>query len=617
MDPRAAGPRIVALAALGALALPWVWPLPASFRGDWIAAPLSYGYFLGAGLTLAVLLFLPGYALQCFRPASPWARPERLPIPGLLLMAAWGLLLWVTRARSHPLPGVVYLGLNASLALALLAWGPPARPPPVRRSGPGTGWFYGAVVVAIGAYSVLPLPVSQEFYACSTQQERMVASPPDANIPFVTAAYFHAGYGGRERSDEYFGPEWSVTSRGPLVPFAIATGLNLYRAQLADPPVPMAGAWPASGDGYFVARIIGILTNACILLGADALLRSLGVGDGRRRLLALVWLSLAPVTLINVAFLWPKLLAGYFLLLAAAAVLEGAAAPTVAGWAALGYLSHPVAGLFFPALALLRMRQHYLAAAPGQRWRSARAAGIGLAARVLLFLSPWVAEKVGLRHSEAFLRDVTGDGNGFAMAVSLGSWLSARGANLWHTFVPLGFYFSDLMHGWISGPISPFLRWLVQYAKTWPAQLGFSFCGIAYTAVFGGFGAAGWRGSTGRFAAWFLLPAAVTLVVFWGFSRDGLGRDCLEPLTVLTILWTVACLGRPARWFLWLAPVLWIEGAVLTLGGIAGDPPFLLAAVTTTEWALAAGYLAASLVPLGLLYYWWPRLETETNSPAG
>jgi hypothetical protein len=598
--------RTIAGLALVSTVLPWFPGLPV--LGDRLAGGW---FFAGATLTLGTLLFLPGYAVRCFWPQSRWAEETVMPVPGMLSLGGAGLLLWVTHLAARPVAGAIYLGLNSFLAAILLRRPPAAAAPPAPR-GPSAAWFYGAAVVAAGAYAVIPLPVAQEFYAGTTQQTRMVASPPDANIPFITAAYFHAGYGGRERSDEYFAPEWSVTARGPLVPFMIATGLNLYRAHLADPPVPMPGAGPLSADGYFVARILGVLTNAAVILGADALLVSLGVGGGRRRLLALAWITLAPVTLINVVFLWPKLLAGYFILLAAAAVLRGGSAWVIASWAALGYLSHPVAGLFFPALGILRMRLVYGAAGPRDAGRKAGAAGLELAAKVLVFLSPWIGEKIGLRHSETFLREALGDGHGFRAAASGSSWLAARASNVWQTFVPFAFYFSSFMHEWVWGPVSPFLRWLVQDAKTLPAGLGFSCSWMSYLAVLGIFRADRKGATATRFAIYFLLPAAASLLLFWGFSRDGLGRDCLEPLSVLTILWTVSCVGTPKGWMRWLLAGLWVEGMVLTLGGIAGNPSFALSTVTTADWALAALVLVSSAMPLSLCCYWWPRLGTET-----
>ena len=173
---------------------------------------------------------------------------------------------------------------------------------------------YACVVAGALAFGILPLEVAQEFAAGTTGQARMIASPPHQAIPYRTAAYFYQGRDSLRNRIAYFGEAWSAGSRGPLAPLAITAGLVLLREAPENPPVYAREAWPASQDGFYIARILGILTNTLVILGGAALAARLLPSSAP---IALVWLSVAPVTMINADFLWPKLLAIFFVTLAA------------------------------------------------------------------------------------------------------------------------------------------------------------------------------------------------------------------------------------------------------------------------------------------------------------
>src|SRR4029079_18373361 len=173
--------------------------------------------------------------------------------------------------------------------------------------------------------------------------------------------------------------------------------------------------------GYYVARVNGIVCNALIILGAASLLYKLGATpDGVR--FGLLWLTISPLVFINVGFTWPKLLAGYFALLAMVEVLGDSRNARVALWASLSYLSHPVGALFMPALVLV---QAYRAA--GKQLFHQPLTFIRAAARqsvwLIAFLFPWLMYKTHIHADDQFLRYVLGDGRGEIRAASLGSWL--------------------------------------------------------------------------------------------------------------------------------------------------------------------------------------------------
>jgi len=510
---------------------------------EWLAArPTSYWRFLAATLAVAVCLFLPGWFLRTLRPASFWAETAYLPVPGLLLLAFYGLILWLTRSASATWPTGCFLALHAGLAAVALL----KKPVPVsldttaaeaRALWPLGVW--GALVAGVLAVGLNPLPVADEYSAQTTLPGRMVASPPDHVIPYQTAAYFWQGKDGRQDSTIYFG-DWSVTSRGPLAPLAITGLFNLFGIHPDDPPslADAHVAWPVASDGAYLARILGWLTNACVILGAGRLLLALGAnGTGAR--LGLVWLALAPVTMINTVFLWPKMLATFFLLLATAALFDRQWRPA-AGWAALAWLSHPVGTLFLPPLGLLGVHAVWLAErerGTGWRTRAGRALGAlaGFAGLTLLLVSPWLLYKIWVGHSEAFLRYPLSDGRGPALAASFASWVRTRWDNLWFTLMPVALYASGRISDWIMGPLPNSMRWIIQYAKTLPGNLGFAGFGLAVAALM--------RRPRGRPAlVWWHLGAGALawILLLAGFSSDGLGRNCLEPLSVALVVATAA-----------------------------------------------------------------------------
>ncbi|HLU37790.1 MAG TPA: hypothetical protein VK081_00290, partial [Planctomycetota bacterium] len=431
----------------------------------------TYGQFtLALGIVLALVL-VPGLALGR---AFPQARLLRLvvPLPGVLLLAAFGLLLWLLDAGGSPLAANLYVGS----VLLLAAWTVFGRRAAPAAPAPSDAWphaLWGAAFATAVFVGVNPLPVASEFLAHTSLPGRMVASPPDHAIPYWTATYFHHGHDGREHRDIYFG-EWCLTSRGPLVAFATTGLFTVFGVEPSDPPALDSTHWPLADDGAYLARILGWMCNALVVLGGARLLAVLGVSRAAR-VWTLAWLTLAPVTSINVVFLWPKLLAAFFLLLAAADLLEGR--PRRAGvWGALGWLSHPVGALFLVPLGFAALHLGFRA---GKGLRPAFA----LTVTVLVLVSPWLGLKIALAHPDPFFTYVLGDGHGYEPAASLESWLHARWNNLWYTVVPVVFFTDGYMSVWIDGPVSAPLRWTAQYAKTLPGHLGFSLCLVAYTAL--------------------------------------------------------------------------------------------------------------------------------------
>jgi len=568
---------VVALAAVTLTRFGVIYPVKAthlanSIAGpDWLAlVPRNYSWFTCAVVAIGTLLFLPGVALR-----RGWARFRTantvfFALPGLGALVVIGWLAWLSPVLGACV-ATLWLILNLLLAVELTR----------------TWWIYGAVLpsgvitslcvyalvcVSALAFGVLPLPVAQEFGARSTSQSRMIASPPDHGIPFSSAVYFYLGHNGKTENADYFGQDWSIASRGPIAPFAINALFHVFGAR----PRPFAGtsleAWPASADGYYLARIFMILANALVLLAGAELSKALAPNSRFVSQTALIWLAAAPVVMINIDFTWPKMLASALFLLAAKAVIERRPAWLAGMLAGLAYLTHPVGALFTPMLVLFGMHQMWRETEPpANRARSAIRTALWITAGWLLCATPWLAFKTHLGFPDAFTRYPFGDGRGPLAAESLGSWLNCRWSNLWYSITPGGFFCSNNMKSWIEGPVSEPMRWAVYYAKTLPAGLGH---GLFFAAIWA-FVKPTTLGLPVGFRRWLLTGSFATILILWGFSGDGLGRNCLEPLVLLVIIYAAAAKDWP-RWLVGSLAALSLAEAfsVRVIGIVEGGAGF-------------------------------------------
>jgi hypothetical protein len=568
---------VVALAAVVLGRFGAIYPVKASHLADpingpdWLTlVPRNYSWFTCATIATGTLLFLPGFALRCGWVRFQTANTAFFVLPGLGALVALGWLAWLS-----PVLGACaasfWLIVNLLLAVELTR----------------TWWRYGAalpsnvmtplcvyalVCVSALAFGVLPLRVAQEFGANSTSQSRMIASPPDHGIPFSSAVYFYLGHNGKTENADYFGQDWSIASRGPITPFAINALFHVFGAR----PRPFAGtsleAWPASADGYYLAHIFMILANALVVLAGAELAKALAPNSRFVSHTALAWLAAAPAVMINIDFTWPKMLASAFFLLAAKAVIERRSAWLAGMLAGLAYLTHPVGALFTPMLVLFAMHQTWRETEPSaSRARSAIRTALWITAGWLLCATPWLAFKIHLGFPDAFTRYPFGDGRGPLAAESLGSWLYCRWSNLWYSITPGAFFCSSNMKSWIEGPVSEPMRWAVYYAKTLPAGLGH---GLFFAAIW-----ALVRPTTSGlpvgFRRWLLTGSFATILILWGFSGDGLGRNCLEPLVLLVIIYAAAARDWP-RWLVGLLAALSLAEAVSVrvIGVVEGSSAF-------------------------------------------
>ena len=572
----------------------------------------GYATFLVRTAAIAALLFLPGVWWRALRFRGHVMPVHLLFLPGLLVLTAAGLLAWTLPASGAIvgwtlIAGSIVAGIDALRRIRRGKWSPTGR------RGRLALVVYALVVAQAFASGLNPRPVAQEYAAGTAIPGRMIASPPDHLIPYQTATYMARGLDGIEDSDAYFGAEWNIGSRGPLVPLGIN---SLFRAfgevPADDPPGLGAQPWPipTGTTGTEIARAYGWLTNGLLVLAAAGLLATLGVGDRAYRV-ALVWLALTPLVFINTVFLWPKLLAGGFLLLAFASALQRrwllAGAFGAAGW-----LSHPIGALFLPSLALLALL------ASDWRTRPANAVkAVGqLVAAVLAIMAPWLAYKAQLGQPDAFLGYILGDGRGFVAADSFRSWILARWDNLLYTFVPGAFFASDAMHLWLQGPLSEPLRWAIQSAKSVPGMLGLVTVPLLCAALFVRKPLPGPRTST---TIAVVGAGTVVALVFWGYSHDGLGRNCIEPIAVVALLLVCAQPRAPLALLAALLPVVALESKWVEWSGLINTASGLSGARSDTIACLVVGAaVSIGLVAIGLrgIRLDDPDTRTECTPPA-
>jgi hypothetical protein len=551
---------------------------------------------------IAALVLVPALWWNTWHPTKGRLETAFLVLPGILCLGTLGLVYW----RLGPSPSRVLwrvsIGATTFLALDLARRSFRTRSwQRIFDGGPEGGgvaiFVWLALFAQAFAFGVNPLPVAQEFNGRSIIPARMVASPPDHAIPYRTAVYFFYGKDGVEDSSVYFGT-WSVASRGPLASLAINALFHLFRVRPNDPPSYERNPWPLGDSGADLARSFGWLSNAMVVLGAFELMRALDVSAIRRKI-GLAWLALSPVAFVNTAFLWPKLFACYFILCSAASALRGKYL-TAGVLIALAWLSHPIGALLAPAIAATALLAIYMenGLTRPSLIRMARASSkFGLSAFVCML--PWLAFCQWLHYRNDFALYLFGDGRGINPALTIGSWLATRWSNLWYTLIPGAFFLhGEFMREWLEGPLSQPLRWTIQYAKTLPAELGFSLFALAYVALVVPARAVSAR----AFKFGFLVFGFALMLIYWGFSDDGLGRNCLEPLAVGAIVLTASVVDLARYWVAILLILLFLENRWIELSGFLFEKHFSWEMITPEAFlALAVSLLAAlTILILGM-----------------
>lgn len=566
-------------------------------------------FFLKLALIVA-LIFLPGTWL--FSTKKNLCSAAWIPVPGITVLAIFGLIEWTIGSTGGRYIRYTEIAFYAILAADLIRRLLMTKAWHAKKSGLPDGLLWCAsvftlVLMQASAYGINPLPVAQEIGRGGPLPGRMIASPPDHAIPYQTARYMFNHFNGIEQNKDYFG-EWNITSRGPLVPLGITALFELFKLPSdVQSTSYRQEIWPLSTSGEDLARMYGWVLNSLVVFGAWHLLSTLKA-PRRSIAVAVAWIALCPGTSSEVVYLWPKFLACYFVLIALSSAL--ARKPALSGLAmAFAWLSHPVGALFIPPVGLFAIACNddfsFTASRIARQFKN----GLHFTLGVVAMMSPWLIYKLHLGYHDAFEVYVLGDGHGFTKTPNIWSWLGCRASNFWLTLSPAAFYYSHYMESWLDGPLSAPLRWAIQYCKTLPGNLGFSAFILAYLSLI----RPQPNNSLKSLRNLFLIPGFLLMLIFWGYSPDGLGRNALEPIALVLIClasanftwrkWPIVVLAAVAAESLWME----ITGFFFAKGF---DP----ASVKADSWSLI---LFSILVSATILWLANRRIRMEGTNKFG
>jgi hypothetical protein len=405
----------------------------------WVHAPVAVGTGGGSQLlallrvaltsvTAATLLLGPGLAIRGLGSRASELPIGFVPIPGVVLLAVVGAVVWVSAGQvdTHSTSRVLLL-----LILVVLLLGSGHLPVPLAHGEPRVlGVTAIAFVIALGK-SLWSLGPAGELYAGTISRTLEVGDRSDSRISYHVTTVVAHGYQPFSRPAAALFGHYSFSSRGPVpgiltTPVMLATGTT---PTAAFPDQPWSVFDP---QGFMVYRIVMMMLALTALLAVYTLtLRVAGEGVAW---LAVLTVAGTPFFIHDVYFTWPKFLAAAQCLLAAYLVLQRR--PILAGlFIGLGYLMHPVALFSVPPLLLLVMLVSFHV--EGTRARLTRAA-TGLAGLAVGLGVVLVAFRLasGSHYSQGRFVDYVREADG-AMPVTLSNWLHARWVSLLNTFVPL------------------------------------------------------------------------------------------------------------------------------------------------------------------------------------
>ncbi len=537
--------------------------------------------------TAAVFCLVLGPGLAWLRRRWPDASLAYLPLPGLAVLLALGLLAWALRpawsSALLPLALVLLLGWIARRTLDRGVW---------ERFSVAElrSLLLVLALVCIGAAKAgLSAGPPDELFGGTISRTLESGDRSDSRIQYHVVQLVLQHRGPRTAlSAELFAP-YSFSSRGPLaglisVPLVAGAGSKV------------ATRFPNETWALFDQQGFAAYRLTCIVLAAISILGAFGFVEAMasqgRAVLAATLLAGCPFFVHEVYFTWPKLFSAYFALLALLSVTRGRA--LLAGaWLGLGYLAHPGALFAAPiALGLLLLRE--ASTQPDRSWKAALAqAGIySRSARILagLALGPvlWRLLNRGQVAQGQFV-DYLLMAYG-RRAANLAEWAALRVESLGNTLLPLAAFFMTPKPG---VPPPGFHRFMYQYWLSLPFAVGVSavpafLCVLVLMAR--------------RFTAAFVLLLIAPLIVFtlyWGATDAGMMREGLQPwfcvlVCLAAIIWPAG--GRLGR----------VLGSLLLLRG-AEILAMLLWPLWLPRTAASAVYLAtdtALAVAIGSLVGW-------------
>jgi hypothetical protein len=502
--------------------------------------------------TVAVLtlLFGPGIALAVRRGR---VNVLTVALPGFAIMVGIGVIAWVsgvwTRPAAFPtvrVPSRVATLLVVAVTLALLIQALLAhRGPRVPRHAGVVLAIFGLVFIAAVARGTWSASTPGELYGGSVSRVLENGNRPDARTSYLTAAVELAGLQPFSAPSNHLFTPYSFGDRGPLpglaaVPIIAASG-GRPTGQLGQPWQPM------DPYGYAAYRIMQEALNLLALLGIAGLASRLG--GARAGVIAAILAGLTPFILHETYYTWPKLLATFFIMLAAAQIVRRR--PLTAGTAlAAGYLCHPLAALWGPPLALFliwRECRHRRAQTSSPAFttvliRQLIGSSVRLAAIPVAIAVGWNRFNEHYKPGHDPFLQYPLQVNAHAVH-TIHAWLVGRAEEIATTLAPgVSVYWKSAqaeIHT-IGGPSTWATRWSLQYWTTMPfafGVLGLPLLGVALHIAFR------------RFSVVSIIGVVVPFLVFiayWGSFISGSMREGLHPW--LATLLVVAAVVAARQW---------------------------------------------------------------------
>ncbi len=567
-----------------------------------LCATASLVAFVGPGLLIRARLRRPISAV--------W-----LPVPGIILMSLLGLIAWKGPATLSP-----QIISRTGLLLLVLFVGFELSRKPLSALTNETERRVLILVIALitlgVAKSVYSIGPSGELWRGRISRTFEANGRGDDRIPFHVVQLV----GLRQRAygplgTYLFGP-WTFSDRGPLTGFATSPIVLTTRARL---PASMPDdRWTVfDPQGFAAFRIAAIVLAAVSLVIAFGLARLFL--DDHWALLAFFVVAAAPFTVHEIYFTWPKIPAACFVLLAAYLVKTRRffAAGSAVG---IGYLFHPSALLWFPAIALsILLFDPMKTVRPSARFfkwaKRALLVGGGLA----LWIFVWQRANHAYFHQTGFFGYFLQAG---LMTRTPANWIRARCISIVNTLVPL---YAFLFHRTDADLLPPdlFPQASVQLAAQYWCTLPFA-CGLAFYFAVIRLAVAAWR-SAAVWLALIFIPSFLFFVAYFGAPNTGLMREGLHAwffglLLFLVIVWRGRLAASRTFWT-FAAFAIGIRGIEILFmlvpiaswsRGYAVQPPFMLSD--------ALSLLTMTVICLGLSFYAvsycsWMGAATRSNLP--
>ena len=503
-------------------------------------------------LALAVVVVLgPGLALRARR-GGVWGLGFVV-LPGLGLLAATGLVAWLAGLAGAPHATVVSAVIIGPTLVWLLYESLRVRERALttsdeRRALVIVGFALGAAL-ARASWSLGPVG---ELFGGTVDRTLEVGDRSDPTIGYhVVQLVVQGASPAGALSRSYFAP-YTFSARGPLAGIATVPIVLLGGGR----PLSAVGtqAWvPFDPTGVVAYRLAMMVFSATCLPALWTLADR--IGGRRAAYVTILVAATTPFIVHEIWFIWPKMLAGTLVLLAAICLLERR--PLRAGLlVTIGYLVHPIALFSLPALALIALWPMHGAQPLRPHARSllclVAATALGVIAWRLINLHDYTQSGFTSYLTEA------GRTRGYFSGhpdVTISSWISDRLISLSNTVVPLRLFFLSAQNQSVNtayqacfplcnGGSPPIVHFYFQYWTSLPFAMGIFFFPLMLTGLWRALPRWPWA-----VTATILIPF-VAFWIYWGDASTGLMREGLQIWTLVLVL--VLVLDQSSRGFPWL-----------------------------------------------------------------